>query len=154
ECVESNPQDSGVYSLQSTRSGPRKTPHDGPRPVVPCGGTRSTSRGADHYNGEDSSWASIASLMLDAESEHIALGAPHRSQNFSVRRSLVKRIRSIGRIPLVFLSIVISASQTEAAGMLKTLRLEPEGVVLGGRGSSQRFTVTAVYSDGNENDAT
>ena len=66
----------------------------------------------------------------------------------------MQKIRPIGRIHLAFLSIIISAGQTEAAGKLKTLRLEPERIVLGGQGTSQRFTATAVYSDGTENAAT
>src|SRR5262245_11590176 len=84
----------------------------------------------------------------------IPLRTPRRPQSFPLRQCWMQKIRFIGRIHLVFLSIIIGAGQTEAAGVLKTLRLEPADIVLGGQGTSQRFTVTAVYSDGTENDAT
>jgi hypothetical protein len=67
---------------------------------------------------------------------------------------MVQRTRPIGCVLLAFLSIVISAGKTEAAEVLKALRLEPEGIVLGSQGATQRFTVTAIYLDGTEIDAT
>ena len=67
----------------------------------------------------------------------------------------MEKIRTIGSVLLALLSVVItSGEKTEAAEVLKALRLEPEGIVLASRGAIQRFSVTAVYSDGTQSDAT
>ena len=62
------------------------------------------------------------------------------------------KLRLIGS-GLLALLFVMPACGAEA-GVLKALRLEPEGIVLASRGAAQRFTLTAIYSDGTESDAT
>lgn len=65
------------------------------------------------------------------------------------------KIRTLGSVFLALVSVLCtSGGKAEAAGLLKTLRLEPEGIVLGSRGATQRFCVTAVYSNGAEADVT
>ena len=65
------------------------------------------------------------------------------------------KIRILGSVFLALLSVLCtSGGKAEAAERLKTLRLEPEGIVLGSRGATQRFCVTAVYSNGAEADVT
>ena len=69
---------------------------------------------------------------------------------------LMETVRStIGSVLLVVLSaVIIRGGQAEATGVLHALRFEPESIVLGSKGATQRFSVTAVYSDGTETDAT
>jgi len=64
------------------------------------------------------------------------------------------KVRFFGSGLLVLLWVVSAYSfKPEAARVLKSLRLEPEAIVLPGRGAAQHFTLTAIYSDGTETDA-
>jgi len=62
---------------------------------------------------------------------------------------------TIGSVLLAVLSgVTICQGQAQATAVLQTLRFDPDSIVLGSRGATQSYSVTAVYSDGTETDAT